>query len=342
MNQQQWNDGLNHIDPDLLNGYLAKKEQHLQIQNTKRHWLQFAAIAACICLIIGSFILMLMFHDAGVYVKYQRIKLTTDTLGDSISSYITPDTSVINAAKENLPPKLPIYKITERTIDEQEFQTMLEQLADEYDPFHPTIPDGDLKGNTIVCNWASFADFSRGYFDMSDEELESLSWKIFEQIPFLQGEYEYLGIRRKNTLEDSEGEHVARVGVSFRRLLDEMRIVGEEECILYFDGTGLVGLKITLFDYKKIGTMDLVDLESAYSRITTPDAFSMDKEINEQIKIIQVDRVRLQWVNHYDLGCKILQPIYNFSVTATDVKGTQTEFASLIIAIPESYTYEAD
>lgn len=130
--------------------------------------------------------------------------------------------------------------------------------------------------------------------------------------------------------------------MSFRRLLDEMRIVGEEECILYFDGTGLVGLKITLFDYKKIGTMDLVDLESAYSRITTPDAFSMDKEINEQIKTIQVDRVRLQWVNHYALGCKILQPIYNFSVTATDVKGTQTEFASLIIAIPESYTYEAD
>lgn len=274
--------------------------------------------------------------------KYQRIKLENITLGDSISSYITSDTAVVNTTTAKLPNQLPIYKITEHAIDEQEFQTMLEQLADERDPLNPIIPSGELKGNTIVCNWASFTDFSRGYFDMSDEDLETLSWKILEQIPFLEGEYEYLGIRRKNTLSDSKGEHITRVGVCFSRLLDGMRIMGEEECILYFDGTGLVGLRITLFDYEKIDTMDLVAFESASSKITKPDAFSTDKEITAEIQTIQVDRVRLQWVNHHSLGCTILQPIYNFTATATDTKGTQTEFTSLVIAIPTSYTYEAD
>lgn len=65
-------------------------------------------------------------------------------------------------------------------------------------------------------------------------------------------------------------------------------------------------------------------------------------EISFDIDIdkLQVERVKLLFVNQFYRGCIILQPIYIFIGTAIDIDGDHVEFHSKVIAIPESYTYE--
>lgn len=235
--------------------------------------------------------------------------------------------------------QLPIYTITERSISQEDYQQMQEKLQLSNKPVSLT-----LEGNVVHYNLADYTDFNRGYFNMTDEEIEKLAWETFNKIPFMEGEYEYLGIRNTMRVYYSEGEHVTRVGVSFRRLLDGVRVIGEDSCMLYFDGSGLVEIRIEMYDYKKIGIMDMVSLEDAAARIKTPDSFSVDIN-SEEVNIadtLQVDRVKLLLVNQYSEGCTILQPVYNFIGTAALEDGTQAEFSSKIIAIPESYTYESE
>ena len=62
---------------------------------------------------------------------------------------------------------------------------------------------------------------------MTEEELEALAWEEFNKIPFLEGEYEYYGIRGEDTISDSEGKHTTRVLVSFYPVLDGARVIGD-------------------------------------------------------------------------------------------------------------------
>ena len=276
--------------------------------------------------------------------KYQRISFENDTLGDKLTQFIDADTEVINKVTYSFPTQLPIYKIKERPISETEFKIMLEQLNISEDPAYP-YDDVELDGNNVYLSLIDYVDYSRGYFDMTDEELEMIAWETFNKIPFLVGDYEYVGIQNKYTVTDSTGTHISRAGVGFCRLLDGVRVVGAENCVLYFDGSGLVEIHIRAFDYENIGTMDLVSLDDAASKIKAPDSFSLDAVYTEGLQkaeTLHVDRVKLLQINQYYNGCTILQPIYNFIGTASFESGKQAECSSKIIAIPESYTYEAN
>ena len=48
MKKKEWNEGLNHIDPDLVEKYVEQKDR-LRHKNKKPNggWLRFGAIAAC-------------------------------------------------------------------------------------------------------------------------------------------------------------------------------------------------------------------------------------------------------------------------------------------------------
>lgn len=174
---------------------------------------------------------------------------------------------------------------------------------------------------------------------MTDEVVEELAWEIFRKIPFLEGEWECIGVRKSFAVTDSTGTHITRAGVIFCRLLDGVRVIGEEGYVLCFDGSGLVEIKIILFDYEKIGTMKMAALEDAAEKIKTPDGFMLSADTGV-VETLQLDRVKLLFVNQYSDGCTILQPIYNFIGAATLTDGMQAEFQSRIIAIPKSYTHE--
>lgn len=271
--------------------------------------------------------------------QYLRINVSGETLGEDLEKHISADTSVTVTAEPDLPIQLPTYEITERTITEQEFQQLEEQLE---------VPENasrrrslDLDGHKI---YGQFAAYGTGTVTMSDEELEAMAWKTFGQIPFLEGDYVYYGICGGQTMIDSEGEHTTAVMVTFCRVLDGARIIGNDRCDMWFNDSGLTGISIALFNYEQIGTMDMVTMEEAEAKIKTPDAFTIETESSGTniADTLNVDQITLLLVNQHSRGCTILQPLYIFNGTATLEDGTEADFSSEVIAIPESYTYEAE
>ncbi len=283
--------------------------------------------------VLCCFLLLLSGCDRNT--KYKRIDLQDDFLELELENHIGPDTELVNLTQETFPAQLPIYRITERKITQQEFQKAA-QLGN-------SDPGSDWLGLKLDGNKISgrFESYGSGYCSLSEEALEKLARETLEKLTFLDGDYAYVGITGSGSISDATGEHATDVCVSFRRLVDGLPVKGNERCEFTFNDNGLVGVHIVLYNYKQIGTMDLVPLEDAQARIQKPDAFSIDcfdMETVNLAKTLQVDIARLFLVNLYADGCTILQPIYQFGGTAMLEDGTQSGFSSTVIAIPTSYT----
>ena len=67
MKKKEWNEGLNHIDPDLVEKYVEQKDR-LRQKNKKPQgvWLRFGAIAACFLLIVSAVIAVPMLQKANL------------------------------------------------------------------------------------------------------------------------------------------------------------------------------------------------------------------------------------------------------------------------------------
>ena len=64
MKKKEWNEGLNHIDPDLVEKYVEQKDR-LRQKNKKPKgvWLRFGVIAACFVLIVSAVIVVPMLRE---------------------------------------------------------------------------------------------------------------------------------------------------------------------------------------------------------------------------------------------------------------------------------------
>ena len=54
MKKKEWNEGLNHLDPDLVEKYVEQKDRLENRKKTKGRWLRLGAVAASFALIIGA------------------------------------------------------------------------------------------------------------------------------------------------------------------------------------------------------------------------------------------------------------------------------------------------
>ena len=64
MKKKEWNEGLNHIDPDLVEKYVEQKDRLRQKnKKPKSVWLRFGAIAACFVLIVSAVIVVPMLRE---------------------------------------------------------------------------------------------------------------------------------------------------------------------------------------------------------------------------------------------------------------------------------------
>ena len=281
----------------------------------------------------------LLITISGCSTQYKRISFSNESLGLELAEHIDTNTKVIdNITKEITITEFPVYEISKRDVSKEDFRKMLENL-------NLNINSGlTLNGNEISGSLADYTDPSRGYFNMTDKELEKLAWEVLEKMPFIEGTYEYCGIKSTYTIIDAEGEHITRAGVSFRRTIDNARILGNDQCYLYFDGSGLVEVFIALYDYKKIDTLDLIPVDVAFSSIQSPDSFIIhdDNKVEklDVIDTIQVEKNEIIFYNQDSRGCTILQPVYNFIGTAIDDNNSSVKIELRIIAIPEKYTYE--
>ncbi len=65
MKKKEWNEGLNHLDPDLVEKYVKQKDSLRQTnKKSKSVWLRFGAIAACFLLIVSVVIAVPMLQKA--------------------------------------------------------------------------------------------------------------------------------------------------------------------------------------------------------------------------------------------------------------------------------------
>ena len=65
MKKQEWNEGLDHLDPDLVEKYVEQKDRLRQKnKKPKSVWLRFGAIAACFVLIMSAVIVVPMLQKA--------------------------------------------------------------------------------------------------------------------------------------------------------------------------------------------------------------------------------------------------------------------------------------
>ncbi len=63
MKKEEWNEGMNHLDSDLVEKYISQKDALTQKSKTpKFFWLRVGAIAACFALLIGA---MVVLQDGG-------------------------------------------------------------------------------------------------------------------------------------------------------------------------------------------------------------------------------------------------------------------------------------
>ena len=102
MKQNEWNEGLNHIDSDLIEEFVEMGERFHAKSTRKSVWLQFGAIAACLCIVISAAVTvpLLLPHDTGVNPLPGETEETTNPF---IS---TPD---ILDTRLQLPTAAPIY-----------------------------------------------------------------------------------------------------------------------------------------------------------------------------------------------------------------------------------------
>lgn len=304
------------------------------------------ALAAVLAVAILTGILWSAGNSAtflGFQRKFLRISYNNGSLGNPLGGWVGENTTVINEVTQEFPTQLPIYKISETKISELELLIMKNNLN--------ALRTGSkqiefrMTENSISGHCSSSGKDPVKNIDMTDEEIEARAWEALKNVPFLDGEYEYLGITSISSQGSSlENMTKYQVSVSFATLVNGIRVVGGEMINFSFDADGLCGVALLLYDYKKIGTMDMVSLEDASARINQPDAFAIDTEDGTitmgKVDTLEVEHVKLLLVNQHRRGCAILQPVYNFIGTATFADGSTAKFTSKVIAIPDKYTYE--
>ncbi len=287
--------------------------------------------------------------------KYRRINISGPLLSDEptdLEKTVSRSTKVEYQAKETFSDTMPIYKITPREITEEElieFGKSLGVVGEvSYSNERFVSIETDISGCVLLMsgNELSYRNANIKYGDLtaSDDTLIKEAKVIFEKISILEGEYECLGVTSEQIATDGNGnKYTDSKRISFRRLLDGTRVIGNEICDMYFNQGGLYDIEIHLYEYEKIGEMQMVSLEDAKDKIKNPDAFTVGEldgknALTSTADELIVERIKLIYVNQYSSGSTIIQPVYNFIGVAS--RGDEKmEFQSKVIAIPEKYTY---
>lgn len=288
---------------------------------------------------------------------YKRINIKGEMMGESkqvLETTLVGTTKVENYSDESYANRMPVYQITPREITTDEFQTMVDyfDIQGEIQIVNDTIRISEYNSSppsqTMRCSENSLSyrmrnGGSEAEMLQTDAELETEAWKIVNTLPLLEGEYEYVGIASTQRLERESGSIVVAKRLSFRRLIDGVRVIGNDICDLYFNSKGLYDIEIKFYDYEKTGELDMLTLDDAVAKVKEPDAFILESETNRNFsgaaEKLTIERTKLLFVNQYSDGCEILQPVYNLMGTAENAGGS-VEFSARIIAIPEKYTHE--
>lgn len=324
MNKNEWNEGLNRIDPEIVEKYVETNEKLSKNKPTGRKWIRIAAIAACFAVVIGAF--------NSLFKPIDKINFTTETLGPT--NY--PDLSDVeftglNFSNMQLPDEIELYRVSPRNYacDGNEVKAMAD---------HFKLPIEDFKfyfeqNSAVYCGTKStYMSFLRGYrlsysrgvmsysqylpVTDTDEELVSKSLKIIDEIPFVENEhierYVQTGKGGQSIQEGDEEPCWFMKRCIFSPVINGYTVVGNGGISVGFARTGLAEVTVNYYDYEPIGKYEIISPEEAYEQIKSPQyvvGHDRDFPVNK-VTSMNIESCELVYVNSFQLGYDIIQPYY--------------------------------
>ena len=171
MKKEEWNEGMNHLDSDLVEEYVSKKEQLTQKNKMpKGFWLRVGAVAACLVLIIGAGVALgesgllsppiivdpteptrpqAPIWDGAIYSAAEMAKLfNQQTAGVETTHYTT--VTVSDPEKLYLPPILDVEYLDVYRRVEERFEADEAELRTFFDGYLPKVANSlGLEGMAI-------------------------------------------------------------------------------------------------------------------------------------------------------------------------------------------------
>ena len=93
MKKREWNEGLNHIDSDLVEKYIEQKEKLAKKKQQYNMWMRYVAIAACLVLLIGVIVFVVVLQ-AEKPTDPSIEHITTDKTDTDETTVLTDESSL--------------------------------------------------------------------------------------------------------------------------------------------------------------------------------------------------------------------------------------------------------
>lgn len=290
--------------------------------------------------------------------EFKRISFVSgEALGEEnsvLKSTITGRTKIENLSVEEYSDTFPIWNITSHEVTKAEGEAFIEHLGLGEGRYYQLgngnhFDSNDGKFKVIYSRNEISLDYIGSESDLpevtkSDEEIIAEARRVFESINIIpDSEYECVGVIGYRGHGESTAETITRKYVAFRRILDGVRVLGNDFVYIDVGENGVISIDIHLFDYEKTGELEMIPIADAVKRIDKSDGFGVlnaeENGYEGAADKLTVESTYMVFYNQYINGCEILQPIYSISGTVQNASG-KTEFLSRIIAIPERYTHE--
>ena len=149
MKKKEWNEGLSHLDPDLIEKYVEYKEKIVQKKKTRNAWFYVGTITACFVLIVSAVIIVPMFREIHTLVidTVDRTDEGTSTI-ETTDNTQNDDCYDVNDTETTKPPETLSSGDSFESFEDYEKQEkgtyyyIPSYLADEYELSRITKKDG--------------------------------------------------------------------------------------------------------------------------------------------------------------------------------------------------------
>lgn len=152
MKKREWSEGIDHIDPALVEEYVEKKDRLKKTKSRKGVWLRIGVIAACLVLIVGA-IVIIPIGDTVRYSAEDIAKLFDSMATDAVSTnaytkVYVPDVRFLYVDEIPDGKYLGVYEYNgkENELNEQEFETFIDGSLSKLEAsLHVDLPQYEIE-----------------------------------------------------------------------------------------------------------------------------------------------------------------------------------------------------
>ena len=300
MKQNEWNEGLNNLDRDIIENYVAQKEAYIKKIKKPTMWTRYISIAAAVCLVLGVLAVSLILNrsdDEPITIPETEAETTkadtenapntedeptqteapSETVGGVVTEVTSEDVSESESVETTAGEKETDEETSEQTTTEE---TTVTPETENNEPYEIKVDDYTLIKNENGC-YLTFDDISK-YQNNSSNGSSVLGEIIFGSVK------EFKDTVTKGLLTDWQKEIVSRfenVGdniqtCDFNNLYEPKLPQGSNAKEVYWNGTAysyLVMMSDQSFGYVRCYTKEMYDeiFQSKYEDFFNQDTITV-------------------------------------------------------------------